>query len=82
MQPLISLLLQSTAFKPEFRAFKPLAASVTSRRLPRSFFVLPDDDSLEPRLVREFHYHNQRIRIVFLATKVDPRQKANSLQLA
>lgn len=31
VQPLISLLLQSTAFKPGFRAFKHLAASAISR---------------------------------------------------
>lgn len=31
VQPLISLLLQSAAFKPGFRAFKHLAASAISR---------------------------------------------------
>jgi hypothetical protein len=40
MQPLISLLLQSAAFKPGFRAFKHLAASAISRGcvLYRAYF--------------------------------------------
>lgn len=55
VQPLISLLLQSTAFKPAFRPFKHLAASVISQHIARIFSHSEDNGSLQPASLAKEH---------------------------